>query len=183
MKQLKKPSSFIFLIIFLLSSYTAKSQEPKAYSNDNLQEAALDIIHATNYCALITLDSFDQPQVRTMNPFPMEDISEIWFATNRNSRKTGDLKINPECTVYWADHNNAIGYVVISGKAEVIDDKALLIEKKRDYWNGIQNWQDVFVLIRIVPESLEVINYRKGINGEPGTNRAPFIQLSGEKKN
>jgi general stress protein 26 len=79
--------------------------------------------------------------------------------------------------VYYADHVKAKGYVNITGTAEVIDDKELLIKMKRAYWEGIPNWQDIFVLIKIVPKTIEVINYKHGLNNDPGTFRAPSIGL------
>jgi hypothetical protein len=48
---------------------------------------------------------------------------------------------------------------------------------KREYWEGIPNWQDIFVLIRIVPKTLEVVNYKHGLHGDPRTFRAPTIVL------
>jgi hypothetical protein len=59
----------------------------------------------------------------------------------------------------------------------VIDDKELLTKMKRDYWNGIPNWQDIFVLIKIVPKTIEVINYKHGLNNDPNTSGAPKIVL------
>jgi len=46
---------------------------------------------------------------------------------------------------------------------------------KRDYWNGIPNWQNKFVLIKIVPKTMEVINYKHGLNNDPNTFKAPSI--------
>ena len=139
--------------------------------------AAKEIINATHYCALITIDSTGQPQVRTMNPFPVNDELITWFATSRTSRKVAELKKNPKVCVYYADHVNAKGYVSITGTAEVIDDKALLIKMKREYWNGIPNWQDIFVLIKVVPKSMDVINYKHGLNNNPQTFKAPSISF------
>ena len=48
---------------------------------------------------------------------------------------------------------------------------------KRDYWNGIPNWQDIFVLIKIVPENIEVINYKHGLNNYPVTFKAPVAEF------
>jgi hypothetical protein len=48
---------------------------------------------------------------------------------------------------------------------------------KREYWNGIPNWQDIFVLIRIEPKSLQVINYKFGVNNDPQTFRAPSVEF------
>lgn len=166
---------FLCLVPFILQTKNLNAQE--TMKRETLVEAARDIISRTTYCGLVSVDCSGQPQVRTMNPFPVEDDFVIWFATARDSRKVKELKVNPKVAVYFADHISASGYVNISGKAEVIDDKELLIRKKRDYWEGIPNWQDIFVLIKIVPERLEVINYKHGVNNDPKTFKAPAIEF------
>ena len=112
-----------------------------------------------------------------MNPFPVEDEMIIWFATGRTSRKIKEIKNNPKVCVYFADHISAKGYVNINGSATVIDDKELLVKMRRDYWNGIPGWQDIFVLIKIVPKSLEIINYKHGLNNDPKTFKAASISF------
>jgi general stress protein 26 len=140
--------------------------------------AAQEIIEENTYCALITIDSTGQPQVRTMNPFPSNNELTIWFGTSRYSRKVREIKNNPKVAVYYADHRTAKGYVNISGIAEVIDNKELLLKMKRDYWESIPNWQDNFVLIKIVSKSVEVINYRHHLTNDPKTFKAPLIILN-----
>lgn len=166
---------FLCIVVFSLLAKIGIAQNP--VNRETLVEAARDIISKTTYCGLVTIDSNGQPQIRTMNPFPVEDDLIIWFATARDSRKVKELKANPKVAVYFADHSSAIGYVNISGTAEVIDDKALLLKKKREYWEGIPGWQDIFVLIKIVPERLEVINYKHGLNNDPQTFGAPAIEF------
>ncbi len=172
MKKNLKPA--LLVTCFLL--FTAISQS-QSFNKDTIMVAAREIMSQTTYCALVTIDQTGQPQVRTMNPFPMKDEFVIWFATSRSSRKVKELKENPKVCVYYADHVNAKGYVNITGNAEVIDDKELLIKMKRAYWEGIPNWQDIFVLIKIVPRSIEVINYKHKLNNDPETFRAPTIEL------
>lgn len=175
MHHLKRNICILMIGLLAWVPMNAVSQIEVPVPRDTLILAALDIIKTTNYCALVTLDEVGQPQVRTMNPFPMSGKIEIWFATNRNSRKVDEIKNDPRVTVYWADHTNAQGYVSINGKASIIDDKELLIKKKRAYWEGIPNWQDIFVLIKVTPVTMDVINYKRGVNGESGTNRAPVL--------
>ncbi len=163
------------LFISLLVSQSIFAQN--SISRDSVLAGVKDIISQTTYCGLITVDAAGQLQVRTMNPFPVKDDLVIWFATSRDSKKVKEMKENPKVAVYFAKHSTAIGYVNISGKAEVIDDKELLMKMKRDYWESIPNWQDVFVLIKIVPESLEVINYKYGLNNDPKTSKAPAINF------
>jgi len=165
---------FCILFCFIISSNLFAQSE---VNRDTMLVAARDIIRQTTYCGLVTIDSNGQPQVRTMNPFPVENDLVIWFATSRSSRKVEELKANSKVAVYFADHITAKGYVNISGKAEVIDDKELLVKMKREYWEGIPNWQDIFVLIKIVPERLEVINYKHGLNNDPKTFKAPSVDF------
>jgi general stress protein 26 len=166
-----------FLLIFLsfLSLNGTAQNQPGTYPRDTLLKAAREIIQSTHFCALATIDSTGIPQVRTMNPFPLKDDMVVWFATGRKSRKVKDMRHNPNVCVYYADHVNASGYVTINGKAEVIDDKELLVKMKRDYWEGISNWQDIFVLIKITPVTMDVTNYARGVAGDPETSRAPRV--------
>ena len=146
-------------------------------NRDTIILAAHEIINETSYCGLVTVDSLGQPQIRTMNSFPVKDDFVIWFATARTSRKVKEIKKNPKVCVYFANHLTAKGYVNINGSASVIDDRELLIKMKRDYWNGIQGWQDRFVLIKIIPKSIEIINYKHGLNNDPNTLKAPTISF------
>jgi general stress protein 26 len=164
--------SIVFFAILVQNLYAQT-----AVNRDTMLVAAREIMKETTYCGLVTIDSTGQPNVRTMNPFPVKDDLVIWFATSRSSRKVGELKANPKVAVYFADHNTAKGYVNLSGKAVVIDDKELLVKMKREYWEGIPNWQEIFVLIKIVPERLEVINYKHGLNNDPKTFKAPAIDF------
>jgi general stress protein 26 len=165
------------LLLSLSTFITPKLSAQTSFSKDTLFLAAREIVSETVYCALVTVDSTGQPQVRTMNPFPPNDELITWFATSRSSRKVREIRNNPRVCVYYADHKAAKGYVSITGRAEVIDNKDLLVKMKRDYWQGIPGWEDIFVLIRIVPETLEVINYKHGLNNASGTFKAPAIVL------
>lgn len=165
------------LLILLLTIVASKLFAQTEVNRDTMLVAARELIQETTYCGLVTIDYNGQPQVRTMNPFPVKDDMVIWFATSRSSRKVGEIKVNPKVAVYFADHNTAKGYVNISGKAEVIDDKELLQIMKRNYWNDIPNWQDIFVLIKIVPEKMEVINYKHGLNNDPQTFKALSVDF------
>jgi general stress protein 26 len=166
-----------FISILVLLNLPNGLYAQSAANRDTVLAAASEIIQQTVYCALATIDSAGQPDVRTMNPFPPTGDWITWFATSRNSHKVREIRSNPNVCVYYADHTAAKGYVAITGTAEVIDDKALLISKKRDYWDGILGWQDNFVLIRIIPKSMEVINYKHKLNNDPKTLQAPSIDF------
>jgi len=172
---------FVLLVLSVLvstsNSFYSEMNGQSGVNRDTIILAAHEIINETTYCGLATIDSLGQPQIRTMNPFPVKDDLVIWFATSRTSRKVREIKNNPNVGVYFANHINAKGYVNINGVASVIDNRELLIQMKREYWNGIKDWQDKFVLIKIIPKSIEVINYRHGLNNDPDTFKAPVILL------
>jgi general stress protein 26 len=155
--------------------------QSNVFPNDSLLQAAHEIMKSTPYCALVTLDSTGRPEVRTMNPFPQSDEKVIWFATSRKSRKVTDIKKNPNVCVYYADHVHAKGYVNFTGTAVIIDDKDLLVKMKRQYWEGIPDWQNRFVLIKITPKKLDVTNYAHHISGDAETSRAPSLELKNEE--
>jgi general stress protein 26 len=173
---MKHINLLLFISLLLFFEANAQNKQTK-FPKDTLIKAAREIINASSYCALATIDEKGQPQIRTMNPFPMGDEIVVWFATNRKSRKVVEIKSNPNVCVYYSDHTKAKGYVSINGKAEIIDDKELLVKMKREYWNGIADWQNKFVLIKIVPKTMDVINYAEGISGDPETNRSPVVEF------
>lgn len=167
----------LFLLALTFSFFDSAVNGQSSANRDTIIIAAHEIINETTYCALVTVDSSGQPQIRTMNPFPVKDEFVIWFATSRTSRKVKEIKNNPKVCVYFADHLTAKGYANINGSASVIDDRELLIKMKRDYWDGIQDWQNRFVLIKIIPTSIEIINYKHGLNNDPNTLKAPMISF------
>jgi len=66
----------------------------------------------------------------------------------------------------------------VSGHAELTEDKAEIQKRKRAHWDqafpGLQN----LTLIKVVPDRLEVVNYKAGLNGDPESFRAPSIDLT-----
>lgn len=177
-KHQKKQGTCLSLMLFMLMFVTWNVGAQTATSSfpaDTLMKAAREIIKANPYCALVTIDSAGIPQIRTMNPFPLGDEMVVWFATSRTSRKLSHIRKNPHVCVYYADHTKAKGYVNITGTAVIIDDKELLIKMKRAYWESIPDWQNRFVLLKITPKTLDVVNYAHGIYEEPGANKVPTI--------
>jgi general stress protein 26 len=140
-----------------------------------LVAAARDIMTAQTYCALITLDSDGRPQARTMNPFPPEEDMTVWIATHANTRKAAEIRRDPRVTLYYADHAQATGYVAMTGRATLVDDMKEILARRRAYWDqafpGLKN----LVLIKVVPELIDVVNYRAGALNDPATGRSPSI--------
>jgi general stress protein 26 len=155
----------------------AKAVPVTAEERAKLVAAAREIMGAQKYCALVTIDDTGRPQVRTMNPFPPEEDMTVWFATNTRSRKVQELRRDPRVTLYYSDHATAIGYVSLAGRAVLVEDMQEILKRKRAYWDqafpGLKN----LVLVKVVPERLDVLNYKAGTQADPETWRTPSIEI------
>jgi len=140
--------------------------------------AARELMGAQQYCALITIDAAGRPQIRTMNPFPPDEQMVVWMATNINSRKVQEIRKDPRVSLYYADHAKATGYVAITGKAVLVEDMKEVLARKRAYWDSAFPALKNIVLIKVVPERIDVVNYKHGLTGEPATWRSPSTPLS-----
>ncbi len=73
--------------------------------------------------------------------------------------------------------SKAEGYVTISGKAVLLTDKAEIQKRKREYWDQAFPDFKYLVLIKVVPERLEVINYKRKMSNAPIGWQAPFVEF------
>jgi general stress protein 26 len=166
-----------FSIITTPRPAAAQDKQPPVPDRARLIAAAREIMQAQTYCALITIDQAGRPQVRTMNPFPPEEDMTVWIATNTSSRKVQQIRNDPRVCLYYADHSKATGYVALTGRAVLIDDMSEILKRKRAYWDtafpGLKN----LVLIKVVPEQLDVLNYKQGALADTGTWRTPSIKF------
>jgi general stress protein 26 len=167
----------ICLLTLFISGAVAQEKPPASLSRADLIAAAREIMTAQQYCALITLDEDGRAVVRTMNPFPPEDDMTVWIATSTLTRKVQQIRRDPRVTLYYADHCKATGFVAITGKAVLVDDRAEMIKRKRAYWDtafpGFKN----LVLIKVIPERMDVLNYKAGAVNDPVTWRTPSVEF------
>lgn len=139
--------------------------------------AAREIMGMQKYCALITVDAAGQPHARTMNPFPPEADMTVWFATNSRCRKVQEIRSDSRVSLYYADHEEASGYVVLTGRAVLVDEMSEKLKRKRDYWNeAFPDWK-YLILIKVIPEKLEVLNYKRELLNDTVTWRTPVLEL------
>lgn len=151
--------------------------QDEAAQRDSAIAAAREIMSLQKYCALITVDSSGQPHIRTMNPFPPEADMAVWIATNNLCRKVQEIREHPQVSLYYADHHDASGYVVLTGKAVLVDDMNEKLKRKRDYWqDSFPDWK-YLILIKVVPERLEVLNYKRGLLNDEVTWKIPSFEL------
>lgn len=173
--------SLLALSAFLVSGAATAEKPAAPATRDDLIAAARKRMTAQRYCALITLDASGRPSVRTMNPFPPEEDMTVWFATNDRSRKVAEIRANPRVTLYYADHAKATGYVALSGRAVLVDDMKEIVKRKRAYWDqsfpGLKN----LVLVKVIPETLDVLDYEGKIVVDPVTWRTPSVDFGPAK--
>lgn len=170
---MKFMTKHIGLLILLFSTifFQAFCQEasPADTTQQFLLNAAREIIKSAGKVALITQDETGTPQIRTMDPFEPEADFTVWLATHPNTRKVQQIKNNPSVTLYYPDKKDK-GYVVIQGKAELVNDqKEKDIRWKNEWKNFYANRTDAYLLIKVTPHYLELINYNRGIAGDPKT--------------
>ena len=167
----------IILVALFLSSFFGFSQnkESDELSQNTIINAAREIMLSAATCTLITIDEQGRPRARAMDPFLPEGDFTVWFGTNPKSRKVDQIMKDDRVTLYYVDHDNS-GYVMIHGKAQIIDDQ---IEKEKHWkveWEAFYpNKQEAFVLIKVYPEWMEVISNTRGILGDEETWEAPRV--------
>lgn len=168
--------SFVILIITVSGISTAQEQKPPGNNPDTLMSLAREYMGSVRYCTLITVDSTGYPHARVMDPFQPEENMEIWLGTNRYSRKVPEITANSKVTLfYYNDKGN--GYVSLEGNAYLVDDA----NKKKEYWKTewerfYQNKND-YILIKVIPERLDILNYEHKIFGNVKTWRTPSVFL------
>jgi general stress protein 26 len=161
----------------IMKELATSEQQAAGAERDEVIAAAREIMSLQKYCALITVDAAGQPQVRTMNPFPPEADLTVWLATNSRCRKVQEIQQHSQVSLYYADHQEASGYVVLTGRAVLVDEMSEKLKRKRDYWEqAFPDWT-YLLLIKVIPENLEVLNYNRGFLNDTVTWQIPAIEL------
>ena len=101
----------------------------------------------------------------------------VWLGTNPRSRKVAAIRRNPRVTLYYFDRE-AQAYVTIYGIARLVNDPKATLKWWKDGWKDFypDRTRD-FLLIRVTPEKLEVVNVKKGIVGDPHTWKPPSVKF------
>ncbi len=167
---------FLFISIIMVSgSVCAQEVQLSTPKRDTLLSVAHEYMQTVRYCALITADSKGQFHARAMDPFLPDKNMVVWFGTNRNSRKVQEIRNNPRVTLYYSDDKGA-GYVAIFGTATLVDDP----KEKANWWK--EEWTEFYkdqkenyLLIKVVPEKLEILNYKHNILSDTITWETPSV--------
>jgi len=151
------------------------AQTPPA--RDSVLAAARAIMEAARFCALVTLDETGAPRVRTMDPFPPDEDMTVWLGTDRDSRKVGEIAGDGRVALYYAAPDES-GYVSLVGRARLVDDEAEKAARWKPEWEAFypDRARD-YLLIEVVPERVEVVDYGRGLVGDPATWAPPSTTI------
>ncbi len=169
---------FMFLFIstiFLAESY-AQKEESSSVNRDTLLSVARDYINTVRFCALVTIDSTGSPHVRTMDPFQPDENMIIWLGTKPKSRKVQEIRNNPHVALYYSDDKKD-GYVSIIGTASIVDDKEEKDAHWKNEWDRFYPDKEDYILIKVIPKRLEILNSNLGIASDKDTWRTPSIEF------
>ena len=129
-----------------------KKPTPRPVDPSELPRLARAVIAADRFPFLATVDQ-DRPRLRPVSPVRTDGFT-VYVANLRSYHKTGELEANPRVELAYLspDHDQ----VRISGRAEVVTDRALLGEiwaanpLLRHYLGTPDNPE--LIVYRIVPE-------------------------------
>jgi general stress protein 26 len=158
----------------------ASAQTPAAAPDRaKVLKVAAQVMQAAVFCDLITVGAAGQPQSRIVQPQPPDAEFVVWVGTNPLSRKVGEIERNPAVTLSYFDRAK-LRFVTVLGRASVIRDPEEKAKHWTDAWVPFYKDKfrgDDFVLLKIVPNRLEVVSAADGIVNDPKTWRPVTINL------
>jgi len=167
--------------VIAAAAISVSAQQPQRLSREQLIAEAREIMTTARYCALITVDASGRAQARTMDAFAPDDQMTVWFGTNPRSRKVAEIRRRPRVTLYYFDRENQ-AYVTIHGIARLVNDANEKARRFKDDWKAFYPDRDKdYLLIEVRPVTLEVVNTKKGIVGDPKTWRPPTVNFGSSR--
>ncbi len=170
------------LLWILISTTVVYAQHLETFERQKLITAAREIMTATRYCALITIDRRGHANARTMDAFAPDEKMVVWFGTNPLSRKVAEIRRHPRVTLYYFDRENQ-AYVTLHGVARLVNDPQEKLRHWKDDWKNFYPDRDKdYVLIEVRPLRLEVVKTKAGIVGKSRTWGPPSVTFYAPKR-
>jgi len=170
-----KNTLLLLTILLVIISCNNKIEKNTSYRTNFTQEekeilkTADSVIKSAYYTTLITLDDDNQPRARIIEPFLPKENYVIWMATNPKSRKVNQIKNNSIATLHYFDKNK-LAYVSLMGNAFLInEDKTKSEIWKEDWAKFYPNRKTDYLLIKFIPNTIELISILDSFNGDKTT--------------
>lgn len=140
----------------------------------DLLQTALRVLRSQPYGLFATAGtgealSSTAPRVRLVEHLAVRDDGEVLFGTSPRSRKVSDVVANPSAT-YAVEDRARYAYAAVSGEAMVVADRGLTTELWREHLRPFFPAGPTggdFVLIRLVPEHIETMDFSVAVHPEP----------------
>lgn len=133
---------------------------------DTLLKTGREIIKNAYFAQFASVNKEGMPKIRVIEPFAPDKEWNVFFGTNPRSRKVKEIKNHPQSALHYFDKAR-LAYVSLYGKAYIENDSLL----RKKYWK--ESWKSFypdkekdFMLIRFVPEKMELIHLTKGFSGD-----------------
>jgi len=153
----------------LLNTYKMNKQKALNSSLEHCLKTIHQMIKKSKYCLLITNSNRSNPSARMVQPVFDEETLELWIGTNPSLRKVEEIQKDPNVTVAFLNEKEHAN-LIIYGKAYLIND----LQERKNHW--LSSWimffpggpaTDDFISIQIVPEEIELMNFKRNIVPEP----------------
>jgi general stress protein 26 len=171
------PIVLILLLIFSMPGEDARMQAER--TDEQVLEAARQVMISAHYCTMITLDEGGHPQARVMDAFAPESDMTVWFGTHRSTRKVEQLGRDPRMTLTYFDRDDP-GYVTLLGRARLVDDADERTARWKEEWQAFYPGGpagDSYVLIEFRPFRVEVMSIKHGIADDPQGFKPATVEL------
>ncbi len=180
MKNALLPNTMYLVLASFLFPYILFAQNEfvtAGLSRDSLLKVANIIIDSARCRVLVSVDEEGKPHVREMDPFTPEEGMVIWFGTNPNTRKVKQIQNNPNVAVYYYD-TKAMSYVSINGRAQLVNSHEEKEKHWKEYWKSYYPDRDKdMILIKVIPERLELVSYKYKIFWSTDTFLPQYIEF------
>ena len=161
--------------VVIAASAPAFAQQPPKYSREELISAAREIMTNARYCELITMDGKGSAHARAMDAFAPDDQMIVWLDTNPRSRKVAEIRRNSRVTLYYFDREHQ-AYVTLYGLARSVNDPKEKSRHWKEEWKAFYPDRDKgYLLIKVTPERLEVVDTSKGLVSQSPSWQAPAV--------
>ena len=140
-----------------------------AKHTEQMLSIARAIMKEADYCFFMSHGESGEINARLMHPFEPDGEFNIWLGASPNSRKVREILRQNKVTLAFINPRST-AYVTMVGTAG-LDSTA---ELKRKYWRSY--WSDMYpggpdtneyVLIKVVPERLEFMNFANAALPQP----------------
>lgn len=139
---------------------------------------AVALLRENPYGVLATVSGDGETHARLVQHLVVEDDGTIWIGASPRSRKAIDVANHPQ-VAYTVEARPRFAYATVEGAARLVDEE---VTRSRCWDEGLRAFfpggpdGDDFVLVRISPSRIEVMDFTSGIHPDP-YGLAPAVVL------